>query len=126
VKGMQSSDPGNVLCTDATAVATRKGYLSSNKRFGKYLAAHGHADKVDAAGYPIVPAAENLILDFLGHASLQRGKKDKQPSFSAINNYASAIKFCHREAGHPLPEGSKDKISTFLTGGSLGAVSHWW
>ena len=107
------------LGADAKADSTRQGYCAAAKRFGVYLKGLGLDDAVDAQGLPLAPTPEEHILNFLGVASQQEGKKDKQPSFSAINNYASAIKFYHKEAGHPLSSATVDKIGTFLTGSSI-------
>ena len=104
------------LGADAKADSTRQGYTAAVKRFGAYLKDQGLDDAVDDQGMPLTPTPEDYILNFLGFASQQEGKKDKQPSFSAINNYASAIKFYHKEAGHPLSSATVDKIGMFLTG----------
>lgn len=66
-------------------------------------------------GCPSIPMEEETILKFLAHAAAIRGK-DKQASFSAVNNYVSAIKYAHNDVDMPLSAETSKKISQFLKG----------
>lgn len=95
---------------------TVAGYASALVRVGKHLASHGKPELVDTiSNRPKIPMPEEAILEFLAHATSIAGK-DKQASYSAVNNYVSAIKYAHSEADVLLPASTTKKISNFLKG----------
>ncbi len=96
---------------------TKLGYASALKRLSAYLTREGHAAAVDpATGRPKVPMDEALVMAFLGYSTTVPGKKDAQPSYSALNNYVSAIKNAHKEAHIKISDAFTTKLGNFLTG----------
>lgn len=95
---------------------TVAGYAASLVRVGRHLVGREKHELVDpVTRWPKVPMSEEAILEFLAHATAIAGK-DKQASFSAVNNYVSAIKYAHTEADVLLPASTTKKISNFLKG----------
>jgi hypothetical protein len=81
-----------------------------------YCLANDLADQVQGDGKLVIPMKIETILAFLGSIMSKPGRKDAQPSYSAVNNYVSAIKFAYSERCILLPASDNARINDLLAG----------